>query len=152
MCAIWRRFPALSLALLRNISALLSQVLLLQMLLLLMYTNNTPYSELRGIGPKTHLHCKAIELVGGGSPKICVLVERKAMDRVKSELYQPKPVWISCLYSTSVQSWIKSMETISSSHKSLYTFISTRPTRLEEPPLERTKFTPKSAQIWSKFK
>ena len=44
---------------------------------------------------------------------------------------------MSCLYSTSVQSWIKSMETICSSHKSLYgtgTFHCTRTTRLGEPP------------------
>ena len=59
------------------------------------------------IGAKLKLHCKAIELVCGGSPKLCVVVEWKALDRVKSEIRQPKPVWISCLYSTSVQSWMK---------------------------------------------
>ena len=39
-----------------------------------------------GIGAKPNLYCEAIELVCGGSPKVCVLVERKALDRVKSEL------------------------------------------------------------------
>ena len=39
-----------------------------------------------GIGAKPNLYCKAIELVCGGSPKVCVLVEWKALDRVKSEL------------------------------------------------------------------
>ena len=38
------------------------------------------------IGAKPNLYCKAIELVCGGSPIVCVLVERKALDRVKSEL------------------------------------------------------------------
>ena len=38
------------------------------------------------IGAKPNLYCKAIELVCGGSPKVCVLVEWKALDRVKSEL------------------------------------------------------------------
>ena len=38
------------------------------------------------IGAKPNLYCKAIELVCGGSPKVCVLVERKALDIVKSEL------------------------------------------------------------------
>ena len=38
------------------------------------------------IGAKPNLYCKAIRLVCGGSPKVCVLVERKALDRVKSEL------------------------------------------------------------------
>ena len=37
------------------------------------------------IGAKPNLYCEAIELVCGGSPKICVLVEWKALDRVKSE-------------------------------------------------------------------
>ena len=52
------------------------------------------------IGAKPNLYCKSIELVCGGSPKLCVLVEWKALDRVKSELEQPKPVWISCLILT----------------------------------------------------
>ena len=39
-----------------------------------------------GIGAKPNLYCKAIELLCGGSAKVCVLVERKALDRVKSEL------------------------------------------------------------------
>ena len=39
-----------------------------------------------GIGAKPNLNCEAIELVSGCSPKVCVLVERKALDRVKSEL------------------------------------------------------------------
>ena len=39
-----------------------------------------------GIGAKPKLFCEAIELVCGGSPKLCVLVEWKALDRVKSEL------------------------------------------------------------------
>jgi hypothetical protein len=39
-----------------------------------------------GIGANPTLYCEAIELVCGGSPKVCVLVERKALDRVKSEL------------------------------------------------------------------
>ena len=38
------------------------------------------------IGAKPNLYCEAIELVCGGSPKVCVLVEWKALDRVKSEL------------------------------------------------------------------
>ena len=38
------------------------------------------------IGAKPNLYCEAIELVCGGSPKDCVLVEWKALDRVKSEL------------------------------------------------------------------
>ena len=38
------------------------------------------------IGAKPNLYCEAIELVCGGSPKACVLVEWKALDRVKSEL------------------------------------------------------------------
>ena len=38
------------------------------------------------IGAKSNLYRKAIELVCGGSPKICVLVERKSLDRVKSEV------------------------------------------------------------------
>ena len=38
------------------------------------------------IGAKPNLYCEAIELVCGGSPRICVLVEWKALDRVKSEL------------------------------------------------------------------
>ena len=38
------------------------------------------------IGAKPNFYCKAIELVCGGSPRICVLVEWKALDRVKSEL------------------------------------------------------------------
>ena len=37
------------------------------------------------IGAKPNLYCKAIELVCGGSPKVCVLIERKARHRVKSE-------------------------------------------------------------------
>ena len=40
---------------------------------------------IKGIGAKPNLYCEAIELVCGGSPKICVLVEGKALDRVKSE-------------------------------------------------------------------
>ena len=55
------------------------------------------------IGAKPNLYCEAIELVCGGSPKICVLVERKSQHRVRWEGQQLKPVWISCLYSTSVQ-------------------------------------------------
>ena len=38
------------------------------------------------IGAKPNLYCEAIELVCGGSPNACVLVEWKALDRVKSEL------------------------------------------------------------------
>ena len=38
------------------------------------------------IGAKPDLFCEAIELVCGGSPKLCVLVEWKALDRVKLEL------------------------------------------------------------------
>ena len=38
------------------------------------------------IGAKPNLYCKAVELVCGGFPKVCVLVEWKALDRVKSEL------------------------------------------------------------------
>ena len=72
------------------------------------------------IGAKSNLYCEAIELVCGGSPKVCFLVERKARHRVKLEQWQLKPVWISGLYNTSVQSWMKSMETICSSRKSLY--------------------------------
>ena len=56
----------------------------------------------------------------GGFPKVCVLVEWKARHRVKSEQWQLKPVWIRCLSSTSVHSWMKSMVTICSFRKSLY--------------------------------
>ena len=35
------------------------------------------------IGAKPNPYCEAIELVYGGSPKICVLVERKSRLRVK---------------------------------------------------------------------
>ena len=38
------------------------------------------------IGAKPKIYCEAIELVGGGSPNFCVLVEWKALDRAKSEL------------------------------------------------------------------
>ena len=38
------------------------------------------------IGAKPNIYCEAIELVCGGSPKACVLVEWKALDREKSEL------------------------------------------------------------------
>ena len=38
------------------------------------------------IGAKPNLYCEAIELVCVGSPKVGVLVEWKALDRVKSEL------------------------------------------------------------------
>ena len=96
------------------------------------------------IGAKPNLYREAIELVCGGSPKICVLVERKSRQRVKSKRQQPKQVWISCLYSTSVQSCMKSMATICTSHKSLYRdFLPTRPTRLGEPP-------PVSLLLWSR--
>ena len=37
------------------------------------------------IGAKPNLYCEAIELVCDGSPKICVLVERKSQLRVKKE-------------------------------------------------------------------
>ena len=37
------------------------------------------------IGAKPNLYCEAIELVCGGSPIGCRLVERKAQDRVKWE-------------------------------------------------------------------
>ena len=36
-----------------------------------------------GIGAKPNLYCEAIELVCGGSPKICVPVERKTRLRAK---------------------------------------------------------------------
>ena len=45
-----------------------------------------PATPPAAIGAKPNLYCKAIELVCGGSPRICVLVEWKALDRVKSEL------------------------------------------------------------------
>ena len=35
------------------------------------------------IGAKPNLYCEAIELVCGGSSKICILVERKSRLRVK---------------------------------------------------------------------
>ena len=38
------------------------------------------------IGAKPNLYCEAIELVCGGSPKVCVLIEWKALERVKSKL------------------------------------------------------------------
>ena len=38
------------------------------------------------IGAKPNIYCEAIELVFGGSPKVCVLLERKALNRVKSKL------------------------------------------------------------------
>ena len=41
---------------------------------------------IQSIGAKPNLYCEAIELVCGGSPKVCVLVEWKALDRVKLEL------------------------------------------------------------------
>ena len=84
------------------------------------------------LAPNPTSIAKQQRLVCGGSPFGCGLVERKAQLRGKQEGQQPKPVWISCLYITSVQSWIKSMGTICSSHKSLY--MATRPTRLGEPP------------------
>ena len=37
------------------------------------------------IGAKPNLYCEAINLVCGGAPKLCALVEWKALDRVKSE-------------------------------------------------------------------
>ena len=43
------------------------------------------FFPIRCIGAKPNLYCEAIELVCGGSPKICVLVERKALDIAKSE-------------------------------------------------------------------
>ena len=96
------------------------------------------------VGAKPNLYCEAIELVCGGSPIGCVLVEWKAQGRVKWEGQQLKPVWISCLFSTSVQSWMISMGTICSSHFSLYrAFLSTRPTRLGEPP-------PVGLLLWSR--
>ena len=39
----------------------------------------------RNIGAKPNLYCKVIGLVCGGSPKICVLLERKSQHRVKWE-------------------------------------------------------------------
>ena len=96
------------------------------------------------IGAKPNLYCEAIQLVCGGSPIGCGLVERKAQLRGKQEGQQPKPVINSCLYSTSVQSWMKSMGTICSSHFSLYrAFLSTRSTILGEPP-------PVSLLSWSR--
>ena len=38
------------------------------------------------LGAKPNLYCEAMELVCGGSPKDCVLVVRKALDKVKLEL------------------------------------------------------------------
>ena len=32
------------------------------------------------IGAKPNLYCKAIELVCGGSPKVCVLIEGRALE------------------------------------------------------------------------
>ena len=41
------------------------------------------------IGAKPNLYCKAIELVCGGSPKVCVLVERNAgMDEINGKYLQ----------------------------------------------------------------
>ena len=40
---------------------------------------------LGSIGAKPNLYCEAIELVCGGSPIGCGLIERKAQDRVKWE-------------------------------------------------------------------
>ena len=41
------------------------------------------------IGAKPNLYCEAIELVCGGSPKVCVLVEWKALDTfIKPPLLQ----------------------------------------------------------------
>ena len=68
---------------------------------------------------KSYIAKEAIELVCGCSTKCCVLIERTAQHRVKSEQWQLKPGLISCLYITSVLSWMKSMETICSSHNSL---------------------------------
>jgi hypothetical protein len=51
-----------------------------------MATNNATMAIVaRVIGAKPNLYCKGIGLVCGGSPKICVLVERKSQHRVKWE-------------------------------------------------------------------
>ena len=61
---------------------------------------------------KPNLYGKAIELVCGGSPIFCVLVERKAQHRGMWRQQHTELVWISCLYNTNVQSWVKCIETI----------------------------------------
>ena len=53
---------------------------------LLISMNSTIVKGGGGIGAKPNLYCEAIELVCGVSPKVCILVEWKALDRVKSEL------------------------------------------------------------------
>ena len=65
---------------------------------------------------QTKLYSKAIKLVCGGSPIGCVLVERKAQHRGKKEQQQHR----TSLDQLFVQSWVKLMETICSSHSSLY--------------------------------
>ena len=44
------------------------------------------HTSIGAIDAQPNIYCEAIELVCGGSPKVCVLVERKALDRVKWEL------------------------------------------------------------------
>ena len=51
-------------------------------------TNGICRLEIRDIGAKPNLYSEAIELVFGGSPIGCVLVERKAQHRGKLEQQQ----------------------------------------------------------------
>ena len=51
---------------------------------------------------QTNLYIKAIELVCGGSPFVCVLIERKTSTENTGRNCSTKPVWITCLYNTNV--------------------------------------------------
>ena len=79
-----------------------------------------PCREESPIGANPNIYSEALELVCGSSSIGCVLVERKAQHRGKQENPITEPVWISCLCSTSVQSWVKWLETICSSNFPLY--------------------------------
>ena len=71
-------------------------------------------------GAKPNIFSEGLELLCGDSPIGCVLVERRAQHRGKKENPITEPVWMSCLYSKSVQSWVKWLETICSSNFPLY--------------------------------
>ena len=66
------------------------------------------------------IYSEAIELVCGGPPIGCALVERKAQHKVKKEQQQHRTNFDQLLYNTSVESWVKWTETICSSHFPLY--------------------------------
>ena len=76
-------------------------------------------STVSTIGAKPNLYCEAIELVCGGSPKICVLVEWKALDRVKSEQMAAETS-LDQLFVQYMCTVMDEMEAFCNSHKSLY--------------------------------